>query len=89
MRYAQMRLPHHEAAADGVLTAEQRTASRGFPVAIVNLLRKGSIDRDRSEVLCYSENNTAPASKIACLSCCALVACTDFDTIAVQRGHAL
>ena len=58
-----MRLPHHKAAADGVLTAEQRAASRGFPVAIVNLLRKGSIDRDRSEVLYYSEKQYSTGIK--------------------------
>lgn len=38
----------------GHLTPEQRTSSREFPIAVVNLLRKGSIDRDRSEARLYS-----------------------------------
>ena len=38
----------------GHLTPAQRTSSLEFPVAVVNLLRKGSIDRDRSEARLYS-----------------------------------
>lgn len=36
------------------LTPAQRAASRKFPIAVVNLLRKGSLDRDRSEAKLYS-----------------------------------
>eukprot|EP00892_Ulva_mutabilis_P001530 jgi/Ulvmu1/11378/UM075_0040.1 len=36
------------------LTPSQRAASRKFPIAVVNLLRKGSLDRDRSEAKLYS-----------------------------------
>ena len=54
MRYAQMSLPHGEADPSGALTPAQRADSTAFPVAIVNLLRKGSIDRDRSEAKLYS-----------------------------------
>lgn len=36
------------------LTPAQRDASRKVPIAVVNLLRKGSMDRDRSEAKLYS-----------------------------------
>lgn len=36
------------------LTPAQRADSRGYPVAIVNLLRKGSMDKDRSEAKLYA-----------------------------------
>ena len=41
-------------AGTGELTAGQRQESRRFPIAVVNLLRKGSIERDRSEAKLYA-----------------------------------
>lgn len=60
LRYKHLSLPQSEVAAEAgeggspSLTPEQRDASRRVPIAVVNLLRKGSMDRDRSEAKLYS-----------------------------------
>jgi hypothetical protein len=54
MRYHRRLVPPSDLDPDGRLTPSQRTESHRFPVTIVNLLRKGSIDRDRSEAKLYS-----------------------------------
>jgi hypothetical protein len=54
MRYHRRLVATSELGSDGRLTATQRSESRSFPVTIINLLRKGSIDRDRSEAKLYS-----------------------------------
>ena len=53
MRYHKLSLPSCERSSRE-LTPQQREDSLQYPIAVVNLLRKGSMDRDRSEARLYS-----------------------------------
>jgi hypothetical protein len=54
MRYQNHFMHASERDASGHLTPEQRKSSLDFPIAVVNLLRKGTMDRDRSESKLYT-----------------------------------